>query len=236
MASPSRTVTEVFTPLTQEFLDDNGDYVPLYSSSSPAYCPCPSPSYSPTVMECSPANFGNTLGLGKTAWNLLSPPRLVRQDAFILPASPIATPVPYLDAVLPPPFVPSPLSPRERAMARVPRTEQRVMQLPSLDTEDVPSLLAASVMGPTSPIQVATNLSDLQSQMMPPPVPRKVKRSRPVIPHQNVTVRAARRVRLSSSHLHEVRLRFNEVMDVLDPECPTCHRRLSDCQMSCDQS
>lgn len=210
-----------FKPLTQEEIE--------YSQTNAGDCGFPVCDYSPTRMDVSPANYGTTLGLGKAEWTLPSPASLRRQDARVW--SPVRSEDP-------------PKSPRERAMARVGR------DLPSLSsaTEELKSEILTFPFSQTVPPRqemkptrvfppVSPGGTDLQ--MRPPKIPdspikRKKKGSKRAVvghlPGVEETTRTNKRVRLSSAHLREMRTRTMEVMDLLDPICPMCHLRLSDCR------
>jgi len=155
-----------------------------------------------------------TCGLGKSEWNsprsgptppptptLPSPPRLVRQDARIYGSRPEVDPM--ATPQLSPQFVP--------------RSPQYSPSRP-----------------PSAPVVAAMDLEPLGSPLPTlvleePQAPKKKRRSRlPAQAHPTLTIRAQKRVRLSANHIAEMRTRFNEVMDVLDPVCPTCHQRPSD--------
>jgi len=74
----------------------------------------------------------------------------------------------------------------------------------------------------------ASPSTGVQQEMGPPP-PKKRKSQ-----HPKLTIKSGRRVRLSGRHLNEMRTRFLEVMEVIDPVCPTCGRRPSDSEASCE--
>jgi hypothetical protein len=88
--------------------------------------------------------------------------------------------------------------------------------------------------------QDAVAADDSQRAIPPPPKKKKSSSKRKREPkelsslHPAVTLRRHKRVRLTKSHLNEMRNRFQEVMDLIDPPCPKCLRRPSDCQPSSD--
>lgn len=207
------------------------------------------PSYSPTPAL---SGIGEPYCSSFADGVIPSPPKLVRQNAGVWPTTPRHRPQPT-----PPPTMwpvdqvlkdgealphQSPLSPRDRAMQRVAPVSVSPISAQEAEIKTEPVEEKES---PISPFRV--------------PNPRRKKGlccffvsvlsfcccffsvvnwffflSGVVLPHLSQTVRARKRVRLSSGHLAEVRRRFNEVMDVIDPMCPTCHRRLSDSEPSCD--
>ncbi|AYP28972.1 MAG: hypothetical protein [Circular genetic element sp.] len=118
-----------------------------------------------------------------------------------------------------------PPSPRDRAMARVGRaTLLPIMEEPTgMKKEKEPS----------TPVMPFDELPAVEHKL--PKKPTK-KRKTDLFPHSNVTLRSRRRVNLQPAHISEMRVRFEEVMDLLDPVCPTCSRRLSDCPTSCERS
>lgn len=87
--------------------------------------------------------------------------------------------------------------------------ETPVVHLPPLELQSSEPAAATGSEPPVSPLRISI---------------AKKKRDQ----HPKAVVKRAKRVRLTPAHLSEMRTRFLEVMDVLDPQCPTCHQRLSD--------
>lgn len=126
---------------------------------------------------------------------------------------------------------------RQDAMIGLPRTPRLS---PHLVPHQPPALDLSSVLETVQEPRVSPSPSTREHRAPSTPTPpleeKKSKKKRRLADlHSGLAVRSRRRVRLAPGHLAEMRARFQEVMDVIDPLCPTCGRRQSDSAESCDK-
>lgn len=223
-------------PLTQEVdegeADDSGS--DASGDDSPACTPRVS-SYSPTRGVSSDL-FVPPAHAGEWPSTLPAPPVLTRQNAVAYPGSPgSSSHQEHVKRHLVPEHVP--YNSEEAAIARatanplfalppahllreaeVARELAEARTAPEADGSASPPMPLSSPAPPQTP---PTNPASTISK------PKKAKK-RPAVLAPLKTVKRARRIHLSGRHLAEMSRRFQEVMDVLDPVCPTCHRRASE--------